>query len=293
MAAGLKEMSPLMWALRGFAAGLLLGVLACPILPAFLKRLGLERTNYRGEPIGAGAGILFLVGILPWLAWPFGRDTRMAVLTAAGFGLLGLVDDRWGSAQFKGLRGHMSALLRGRISTGLLKAAGGIVLAGYGAWAIRPGWEALPGALLIALSANLFNLLDLRPLRALKLFWLLALPLLSFSGPVLWSTLGLTLPYSRLEARRRVMLGDTGANLLGGLLGFYAAAVLPPPAQAAIALLLVVFHAWAEKNSLTRWIALHGWARRIDEWGRAPDLPSPATDPQNRAIEPDETLRLP
>jgi UDP-N-acetylmuramyl pentapeptide phosphotransferase/UDP-N-acetylglucosamine-1-phosphate transferase len=122
-------------------------------------------------------------------------------------------------------------------------------------------------ALLIALSANLLNLLDLRPLRTLKGFWLLSAGLLWAADPLLSLLWGLSLPYARLEARRRVMLGDTGANALGGVVGVSAALLLPLWAQAAVVALLLGFHLWAEKHSLSAWIEAHAWARRIDGWG--------------------------
>ncbi|HTE17395.1 MAG TPA: hypothetical protein VK689_03315, partial [Armatimonadota bacterium] len=174
------------------------------------------------------------------------------------------------TAEYKGLRGHLRALRSGRITTGFLKAAGGVVLASAVSWWLRPTPEALLAAPLIALSANLFNLLDLRPLRALKLFWLLALPL-SATGPLLLIQLvGLSLPYARLEATRRVMLGDTGANALGAALGVALTLALPTWGLAGLLALLVLAHLWTESHSLTAWIEAHGWARALDRWGWAP-----------------------
>lgn len=240
------------------------------VLPRLLRVLGLERTNYQGQPIGAGAGLLFWLASLAWLALAPTLPERAAALAASGFGFLGFLDDRWGTAEFKGLRGHFGALLRGRVTTGLLKALGGVALATVLAWQLRPGWPAAAAAPLIALAANLFNLLDLRPLRALKVFWLCALPLLGSGIAFLWVLVGLSVPYAVQEARRRVMLGDTGANLLGGTLGVATVLRLPVWAQALAAGLLLLFHLWAEKNSLSRWIEARAWARRLDGWGWRP-----------------------
>src|SRR5699024_8712013 len=71
----------------------------------------------------------------------------------------------------KGLRGHLGALRRGRLTTGALKAAGIPLLALAGAAASpapRGGAMVLADAALTAGCANLANLLDLRPGRALK-----------------------------------------------------------------------------------------------------------------------------
>ena len=109
-----------------------------------------------------------------------------------------------------------------------MKAAGGLLLAAWSAWQLRPSLEAAPAGLLIALAANLFNLLDLRPLRALKAFWLLGSLLLAGGAPFpLAALLGLSLAYVPQEARRTVMLGDTGANALGAVMGIAAVVTLP------------------------------------------------------------------
>jgi UDP-GlcNAc:undecaprenyl-phosphate/decaprenyl-phosphate GlcNAc-1-phosphate transferase len=255
-----------------FAAGAAIGAAGCLVLPRALRALGLERPNYEGRAAGAGGGVLFALSALPWLA----SGDRLAVLAAAaaaGFAALGFLDDRWGTAEFKGLRGHLRALRSGRVTTGLVKAAGGGVLALLLAWQLQPlrGAGPPPPALLsgalIALCANLFNLLDLRPLRALKLFWLLG-GALAVPGPLLLAQLlGISLPYARLEARRQVMLGDTGANALGAVTGLAAAALLPVWAQAAVVAVLAGVHAWTENHSLTSWIERRPGLRALDRWG--------------------------
>ncbi len=249
------------------------------ILPALLRCLGLERTNFSGEPIGTGGGVLLVAcGALGALVQP---ERSMIPLTALlGFGLLGFLDDRWGTSEFKGLRGHLRALRQGRVTTGLVKAVGGGVLGLGLAWWLHAGLNDSVNVLgnvtvrapLIALCANLLNLLDLRPLRSLKGFWLLGLPLFPAGTPVLAAVMGATFPYSRLEAQRSVMLGDTGSNALGGLIGVTMAAALPLPVAALALGVLVVFHLWAERHSLSGWSDRHPTARRLDDlgWRRAP-----------------------
>lgn len=252
------------WILIASAAA---GLAACAGLVPVLRALGLGRTNFEGRPLCAGGGILFLIaGVLsPWLLPTAGGLPAAAAVT--GFGLLGLMDDRWGSAEFKGFRGHLGALGSGRLTTGLLKAAAGAALAvGLAGW-LRPDAGVLLAAPLIALSANAFNLFDLRPLRTLKLFWLTGLLLLPSAPPLLVAALGLSLPLALLESRRRVMLGDTGANALGGLAGVALVQNAPLWTQALVLVLLVLFHAWTENHSLTLWIERRPWANAIDSWG--------------------------
>lgn len=97
-----------------------------------------------------------------------------------GIGVLGFVDDTWGTKRIKGLRGHLRAVLREHtLTTGFLKATGGATLALFLGWRLSPDIPivALLNAALIALSANAINLLDLRPGRAGGVFLVLAFPL--------------------------------------------------------------------------------------------------------------------
>lgn len=247
------------------AIGLIAAAALLPVLPSVVRATGVLKRNFEGAEVGAAGGALFVAGAAG--LWYWQRATDLLTLAVLGFGALGFIDDCYGNARYKGLRGHLTALRRGEVTTGLIKLLGGVVLAGCLAWRLRSDASAFVSAALIALAANLFNLLDLRPLRALKAFWLFGGALAPFVSPTLALMLGLSLPYAVLESRRRVMLGDTGANGLGALVGAAAAFVLPFWAQAPAAALLLAFHLWAEKHSLTRWIEDHPTARAIDGWG--------------------------
>ena len=71
---------------------------------------------------------------------------------------------------------HLTALARGRLTTGAVKAVGGLAAGLAAGFILHPGRPAaiVLDALLIALTANLLNLLDLRPGRCLKGFGLLS-----------------------------------------------------------------------------------------------------------------------
>src|SRR5699024_3595714 len=138
-------------------------------------RAELRRTNFAGRRVSLLEGAL-VVGGVTVLATRTGRTADAAVL--AGIGALGLIDDVWeprqrraGRPVSKGLRGHLGALRSGRLTTGAAKALGIPLLALGGAAAApgpRRGAVVLAEAALVAGSANLANLLDLRPGRALK-----------------------------------------------------------------------------------------------------------------------------
>jgi len=258
--------------LQDVLAGLVLGHLLCRRLPDWLQRAGLTRRNYRGETIPTGGGLLFCSVVLVEFVRGLNPLDLLLFFPIFGFGLLGLIDDVWGSAEVKGVRGHLLALLRRRVTSGSVKLIGGILLSWWLCGLISPGLLQPISTLLIALSANTLNLLDLRPLRALKGFWL-GLALVPGIGhwmavsSALAFLVGLTVPFARQEARRNLMLGDTGANLLGGLLGTIAVLQSPWYAQVGVVLVLGAFHFWAERNSLTKWIEARPWARWLDRLG--------------------------
>jgi hypothetical protein len=112
---------------------------------------------------------------------------------------IGLADDLFAGPQ-RGFAEHLSA----RRTTGVLKLVG-IPLAGYVAT------RRISGALLVGLAANALNQLDTKPGRALKAYTLAALPL---RAPLLPAVM--LAPY---DLREMAMLGDSGSNALGALLG--------------------------------------------------------------------------
>ncbi len=74
----------------------------------------------------------------------------------------------------RGWRGHGSAVLRGELSTGALKAAGSLGLALLAmSWLGLSDGRWLLAAGVLVLATNAFNLLDLRPGRSIKAFVLL------------------------------------------------------------------------------------------------------------------------
>jgi hypothetical protein len=92
-------------------------------------------------------------------------------LAVAGLGALafGVLDDLRGSAARRGLRGHLGALAHGEVTTGTVKLAG-LAASGLGAALLEGGGPAdvAINAGLVAGGANLLNLFDLRPGRAIK-----------------------------------------------------------------------------------------------------------------------------
>src|SRR5207248_2687891 len=103
---------------------------ALAVAPHVLTSERNRRMNYRGRTVFATAGIVLLkplfVGAVA-SAW-YGPHERVPLTMLAGacaMGLLGYIDDTYGSRHAGGLLGHARALLRGQVTTGMVKAAGG------------------------------------------------------------------------------------------------------------------------------------------------------------------------
>jgi Glycosyl transferase family 2 len=132
---------------------------------------------------------------LPLVGWLVGAlEPRVAAVAA-----LGLADDLFSGPE-RGFAGH----LRARRTTGILKLVG-IPLVGLAAT------RRVGGAILVGLAANALNQLDSRPGRALKAYAIAALPL---RAPLLPAVI--LAPY---DLHEMTMLGDSGSNALGALLG--------------------------------------------------------------------------
>lgn len=293
-------------------------------------------TNYRGRAVHLGLGLVWVVWAvslltvstafdavggfvardagsveavlfdgpltMPLYAVPF-----MLVVAAAVFGL---VDDVFGTPGDKGFRGHLRALAHGRLSTGGLKLLGiGLVSAVY-AWHaatrgaeaegvtspwVRIGWW-VTATLVIALSANLVNLTDLRPGRALKTYSVLAIGggvafalmvaeqygayALQVGAP--WGGTGVALtiactlivllgPVAAVwgaDLGEQGMLGDAGSNAMGAIAGYLFAGSLSLPWLAALAVVLLALNVLSERVSFSSVIDAVGPLRLVDRLGR-------------------------
>ena len=238
------------------------------------------RTNHRGEPVtllegpAAAAGAALAAALAPGLP---ARVRAGLVTAAAGAGAFGGYDDLAGSGGRRGFRGHLGALAHGQVTTGAVKL-GGIGATGLAASALLGGGalDVTLNAGLIAGGANLLNLFDLRPGRAIKVA-ALAGGMLALAGApqVAAIPVGAALALVGEDLGERAMLGDAGANALGAMLGAAAAASLPRPGRAAILAGIVVLTAASEKVSFTKVIQRTPPLHWLDMLGRRPG-PAPA-----------------
>ena len=267
---------------------------------------GLERTNFHGRTVSLRGGVGAAVGavtagietgrLMGGGTASSSRTGLAATLAAAAGGCAGLVDDldagaHDGDTPAKGLKGHLTALAHGRVTTGALKIAvigsgalvSGVLLARHrssgngGRQSATIAADAASSAVVIAAWANLLNLLDLRPGRALKTACIVSAPLLATPGRdgestrlVAAGTLGVSLMALPEDLLENTMLGDTGANAVGALLGTALACHPHAAARVGAALSGVSLILASEKVSFSRVISDTPVLAALDGLGRRP-----------------------
>lgn len=289
-----------------------------------------ERTNFHGATVSLRGGVAMAGASVASaaVASALSDQPRAAlggVVASLGGGLAGYIDDvdqgaHDGGKVAKGLKGHLGALAHGQVTTGVIKIAGigASALAAsalVGSKATSVGGKAADLALntvLIAGTANLANLLDLRPGRALKATVLVATPLSYFScaaaktpasgASVTSATASVASgasgapsakpvsPAAPASAQRLLasglnaaaitalvedlqettMLGDTGANAAGALLGTSLAANDSWKLRLGTTLGVVGLILASEKVSFSKVIAANPALNWLDQLWRRP-----------------------
>lgn len=253
---------------------------------------GLLRPNYRARPVPVVGGIVLIGAALAGeVALGLGVALRPAGRAAAtfasrdhwgllvvilGFFGLGLLDDLAGGGRARGFRGHLRAMVRGEVTGGAVKALGGAALG----LVVGVLWDghlgpALLDAAVVALSANLVNLFDLRPGRACKVFLAAWVSLAATSWGHAYVVLSLpvaagTLRWMGADLRERGMLGDMGANLLGAVLGAGLVLLVHVRGRLIVLAVLVVLTLVSERWSFSRAIDAVVPLRWLDRLGQRP-----------------------
>ena len=234
------------------------------------------RPNFRGEELPFPAGALAIATTLLMLGpiFLFDQLEDLALWTILlGVALLGLMDDML-SGPDRGLRGHARALLRGTLTTGMLKALGtlSLAVAFLSERYVSSEWRNWLAVLVLLLATNMGNLLDLRPGRATKGFLLFLIGMLAFGRAlgleVVAPFAGPVLLFGLLDLRERCMLGDTGANLLGACAGIYLVIEFETTGLAVSAAVLLALTIFGEFGSFSRAIEKLPPLRALDSLGR-------------------------
>ncbi len=306
-----------------FAGSLVLGIIFLYSLKHILESSALQRTNYRGAEVPTGAGIIFApVFLVVWIgvstvlsmrlwytttsqrqvsARTLGNGMTAMLILVLGMCLVGFLDDMAGDRSARGFKGHFAEAIHGRFTTGFFKALFGLIVAlavtaqfylvaipplgAYGKWVLD--------AALVALAANLFNLLDLKPGRGLKVFiplFLLAVALTArldsvAAGSVPWKPLyayivpalsvaAVALVLFPGDLREKFMMGDAGSNVIGAVVGLGLVLGLNFWWRLGVLVFLVLVTLLSEKFSFSRAIEGNRVLNWLDELGRQRRDPS-------------------
>lgn len=265
------------------------------------RRAAVQATNHRGLPIAATGGVAVVLGLavaggIASLART-GIDLNQIdqlivvsgisglVVVAGAFAFLGLYDDIAGGPDERGWKSHLAAVRKGRASPGAIKLIGGASL-GLIFSAGGTLVDVVVTGAIIALSANLVNAFDAKPLRAIKVTWAWILGLLVTGAvlavpPAIGGCVVLGAVVAALwtpERQERIMLGDSGSNALGAALGALTVATETHSGTAstgapriAILVVLLILTGLSHRPGFGSIIDRVGILRRFDRLGRQPD----------------------
>jgi UDP-N-acetylmuramyl pentapeptide phosphotransferase/UDP-N-acetylglucosamine-1-phosphate transferase len=237
------------------------------------KKNNFTKKNYRGDLIPKSSGIVLLLNIISGAIFYFILYPRIyytSLISLILVGIVGLLDDIFGD-ETKGFKNHFRKLFKGEITTGFLKATFIFLISTFVVISGSPQVKitSLLDILIITLFSNFFNLLDLRPSRAIKVYLIFIIILAKnfrvFSELIpLISAVIVIIPS---DFKGRAMLGDTGSNILGFSIGLLTVQVCNDFSKIIILFFLILFHLFCEKYSLTEVIDKNKFLRYIDKLG--------------------------
>ncbi|HHW66757.1 MAG TPA: phospho-N-acetylmuramoyl-pentapeptide-transferase [Epulopiscium sp.] len=244
----------------------------------FLNNHDIKVVNYNKKEIPIGIGILLLLSSVVSSSFiVFFTDQPMmyyVYLFGLSFiGFAGILDDLVEENKIKGLKGHLSKMYQGELTSGGLKAIIGGLTALYVSFSFSISlMDLLLNTLIILFFINTMNLFDVRPGRALKIFIIISILIWIFSkAPDRFLTLiliGSILTIIKGDLREEYMLGDVGANILGYTLGFTSAISFNMNYKIPIIVLLIILHIISEMTSISLLINKNVVLKYIDEIGR-------------------------
>lgn len=262
-------------------SGMVVTILAIPMIKKMLENSGMKRENFRGDMIPVGMGICFLPAlvinsiILLYCNVELSRLMKVYILL---FGMIsmcfaGVIDDALGNRGVTGLKGHFKALCKGHLTTGAFKAIMGLMVGFLISVTVTEDLARIAvGTLVIALSTNFMNLLDLRPGRTLKMFlfigFLMFCTCSAFERQLMTLVLPAALIYFKLDVKAKSMMGDAGSNLLGISIGIFFVLFYSLKVQIIWLVAMILIHLIAEKFSITKIIEKSKILNGIDKLGR-------------------------
>ncbi len=267
-----------------FFAAIILSYALTPTFIDMFEQCGRLTKNYKNEMIPQGTGIVFSLYFMLWyiiyvlLAGCCTLDTFLIQFAVISACFVGFIDDTLGSRNVLGLKGHFKSLFKGRLTTGALKAIVGLLVAYVISFSLATQpLDIVIHTLIMALFTNFFNLLDLRPGRAIKAYitaFLMILVSVIIAGntaiilpfiPLAGSIIG----YMPYDLKAKCMMGDAGSNVLGISIGFLVVLTFSIFTKILVLVFLVGIHIFTEKYSLTNIIKKNRFLNYLDELGRS------------------------
>lgn len=283
--------------LHFYILALIAGALFSTLLPRFIRSFSKNERflieNYQGKKLPAGgfaliilifvafSSFVMVVHLVDPLSSEFVRSYALFAIISGALAstIVGIFDDL-SPVNEKGFKGHLKALLKGKITPGNLK----VIVIGAAAVTVsfilsKDYTNLVVNVLLISLTSNAVNLLDLRPGRALKshFFFLLLtliaaivnidhlyLPSLTFFW-LCWMCPALL--FLILDLRKKVILGDAGSNPAGFILGATWAAFDSIIPKVFLLGLVILVNAYAEFGSITKLIERSTYLKKLDNLG--------------------------
>ncbi|MFF2008626.1 hypothetical protein ACFVWY_06065 [Streptomyces sp. NPDC058195] len=215
-----------------------------------------RRVNHAGRTVDLCAGPAVALGTVAGAAvLPLPPRTRCAAaLAVLAAGACGAYDDAAGAGDpRRGLRAHLGALRDGEVTSGAVKLLG-IGAAGLMAASLlkdRPVDRVL-GAVVIAGTAHLVNLADVRPAAAAVTVIALGAP--GLPGGLAAAPVGAMAALFAEDLGERTMLGDTGAHALGAGLGAAIVAGRGRAGLVAHAAGLVALAVYGDRDGIGRFV---------------------------------------
>ncbi|SCH11289.1 glycosyl transferase [Romboutsia sp. Marseille-P6047] len=264
-----------------FLVGLIGTYAIIPLFKNLLINSNVVRPNYKKDMIPVSMGIVFLPMIIinSIILIYFTKDPRnLLYVFVFIFGMIsmffaGILDDIIGNRDVSGLKGHFKSLFKGNLTTGGFKAVfGGFIGILISLSISKSIPNIIINTLIIALSTNLMNLLDLRPGRAIKVYLVIIISIfVTLTGyikvlPLL--ILPNVLAYFNFDLKAKAMMGDTGSNVLGISIGILMVFGYSFNIRIIWLVFLILIHLLTEKYSLTKIIENNKILNFIDKLGR-------------------------
>ncbi|WP_101773009.1 glycosyl transferase [Peptostreptococcus faecalis] len=261
--------------------GIAITLLSMPMINSMLESSGLVKENYKNQLIPVGMGISFIPAVvvnafifLYFTVDPY-QSVKIYILLFGIFSMCfaGIIDDSLGNRDITGLKGHFTSLFKGKLTTAGFKALlGGFIGLMISATLTKSIPNIIVSTLVIALSTNFMNLLDLRPGRALKVYTFFAFIIFIFASAFDKTVMMIIIPsviaYFHRDIKAMAMMGDAGSNVLGVTLGIFIVMSFNIQIQITCLMLLILVHIVTEKFSLTKIIENNKVLNYIDGLGR-------------------------